>query len=228
MESSAVFTRPKPPRPAALGVLIALGLAVLALTIAVLAHPDPLGPDASWMRWFVEHRGDTATSLAKGISMLGGTAAMTLLAAVAYAVLLWGRRWETAVFVAITGLGAAALVYFGKLLIARPRPPLADRLVIETNHSYPSGHALGSIVVVGVVALLAARVLHGVWRALLLTVAALFVVGVGVSRIYLGVHWPTDVFAGWVFGILWLSLCFTFEPVLAERCRAVLARAARN
>lgn len=218
--------RPKPPRPVLLGVLLVLGSTVLGVTIAVLAHPDPLGPDASWMRWFVQHRGGTATSLAKGISMLGGTAAMTLLASVAYAVSLWRRQWETAIFIAITGLGAAALVYFGKLLIARPRPPLADRLVVQTNHSYPSGHALGSIVVVGMVALLAAALLHGVWRALLLTVAALFVAGVGVSRVYLGVHWPTDVFAGWVFGILWLSVCFTFRPVLAARSRAVLGRGA--
>ncbi|MFF2550237.1 phosphatase PAP2 family protein [Nocardia sp. NPDC058058] len=228
MESPAVSARPNPPRPAVLGILAALGLGMLVLTIAVVAHPDPLGPDASWMRWFVEHRNGTATAFAKGISAVGDTATMTMLGVVTCVLLAWRRHWETAVFVAFTALGSGAIVFFGKLLIGRPRPPLVDRLVVETNHSYPSGHALGSTVVVGVVVALLVPLLHGLWRYLLVTLTVLFVLGVGVSRLYLGVHWPTDVLAGWVFGILWLSLCFTYRPVLAERSRAVLARATRD
>ncbi|WP_194853011.1 phosphatase PAP2 family protein [Nocardia sp. SYP-A9097] len=227
MESSSVPTQPHLPSPGVLGTLAALSLIVLGLTVAVLVHPGPLGPDASMLQWFIDHRNGTATVFAKGISALGDTATMTVLGVVVCAGLAWWRHWETAFFVGFTALGAGALVFFGKLLIARPRPPLIDRMVVETNHSYPSGHALGSTVVVGVVvAAVLLPLLHGIWRSLVLAVTVLFAAGVGVSRLYLGVHWPTDVLAGWIFGALWLSLCFHFRPVIAERAHAVLSKVA--
>lgn len=226
MESPTVPTRPHVPHPIVLGTLLALSAIVALLTFAVQVHPGPLGPDSSLMQWFIDHRNGTATVFAKSVSALGDTATMTMLGVVACAGLAWRRQWETAVFVGFTALGAGALVFFGKLLIGRPRPPLIDRMVVEINHSYPSGHALGSTVVVGVVVAVLLPLLRGLWRTLLVTGTVLFVVGVGVSRLYLGVHWPTDIVAGWIFGLIWLSMCFSFRPVLAEHARSTLSKVA--
>ncbi|WP_067563555.1 phosphatase PAP2 family protein [Nocardia acidivorans] len=217
--------RPRVPHPVLLSTLLTLGAIVVVLTFAVQVHPGPIGPDASLLRWFIDHRSGAATAFAKVISELGGTATMTVLGVAACSALAWRRQWETAVFVGFTALGSGALVFFGKLLIGRPRPPLIDRMVVETNYSYPSGHALGSAVVVGVVvAAVLLPLLRGVWRMLLVAVTVLFLLGVGVSRLYLGVHWPTDIVAGWIFGVLWLGLCFSFRPVLAEHAHAMLTK----
>jgi membrane-associated phospholipid phosphatase len=90
--------------------------------------------------------------------------------------------------------------------------------MIETNPALPSGHALGSIVVLGV---LAAVVVLATRRTLLrvaaVAVAALGVLTIGVSRLYLGVHWLTDVVTGWFLGGAWLAVCVTTLCVLSRR-----------
>jgi membrane-associated phospholipid phosphatase len=97
-----------------------------------------------------------------------------------------------------------------KNLYDRPRPPVGERLAIEGNPSLPSGHALGSVVVIGVLAAVVVLLMRSLaLRVLAVVAAAVLVATIGISRLYLAVHWTTDVLAGWFLGGAWLALCVT-------------------
>ncbi|WP_157390979.1 phosphatase PAP2 family protein [Nocardia terrae] len=196
------------------GVLLTLASAValVVLTCVVAPHNGPVGPDSSWLQWFIDQRTAAWTKLAKAISTAGDTTSVAIYSILACVVLAWRKYWEQAVLIAIAAAGAGALTFFGKLLIARDRPPVIDHLVTETNHSYPSGHALGSTVVAGILVAVALPYWRKSIGILAITIATLFVLAVGLSRLYLGVHWPTDVLAGWLLGSCWLTFCLTLRP----------------
>lgn len=192
------------------GVAAVLFTAQAGLVDAVAdsAGPGPL--DQSVWAWFVEHRGVLATVVMTTVSLVGGTAGMALLAAVGAGVLWWRHHRAEAGIVVIAAVGAGLLSTGFKDLYDRARPPVAQRLTVETNPSLPSGHALGSIVVLGVLAAVAVLVLHRVaTRTAAAAAAAAAIVLIGVSRLYLGVHWATDVATGWLLGGTWLALCVT-------------------
>jgi undecaprenyl-diphosphatase len=178
-----------------------------------------------WL-WFVDHRNAPVTFVMKGVSVVADTPGMAVLAIVAAAVLWRGRRRPEAAVVLAATIGAVLLIDGFKRLYGRVRPPTAEQLMIETNPALPSGHALGSIVVLGV---LAAVVLLATHRTLLrvaaVSVAALGVLTIGVSRLYLGVHWLTDVVTGWFLGGAWLAVCVTTLCVLSRRRSASMIAA---
>ncbi|MGO4617368.1 phosphatase PAP2 family protein [Nocardia sp. 2YAB30] len=176
------------------------------------------GLDRNVTDWATAHRDGVLTPTAVTVSALGGTLTMTALATLVCLGLSWRRRWSEAALIAIAGLGAGLLVRGGKSVIGRARPPVEEHLVTVTNQSYPSGHSLGSFVVVGVVAVvLIPHLRHTALRTLAATLAAIFVAAVGLSRIYLGVHWITDVLGGWCLGALWLLACLTAYRYLTRR-----------
>lgn len=191
-------------------VACVLAVVAVALTWFVLRGDAETAVDVPVMDWVVDHRVDALTPVAKVITHSGGTIAMWSAALLACAVLARRRQWPELTLVAVTGAGSAILIPLLKSVIDRDRPPVADRLVTVTSHSYPSGHSLGSAVVVGVIAAVVIAGLHRPGPRYLVAVAAVAFVGaVGLSRIYLGVHWPTDVLAGWTIGLLWLTIMLT-------------------
>ncbi|MBF6224849.1 phosphatase PAP2 family protein [Nocardia abscessus] len=194
-----------------IGVLTALlVVCAAALTAGVVGDGGPGGIDRDITAWAIAQRNDVLTPIAVVVSLLGGTLAMTALATATCLVLSWRRRWSAAALVALTGLGGGLLVRGGKRLTDRDRPPVEDHLISVSNQAYPSGHGMGSFVVVGIVLVVALPSLHGpLLRASAATAAAVFVAAIGLSRIYLGVHWTTDILGAWCFGALWLILCLT-------------------
>ncbi|MFD6155069.1 phosphatase PAP2 family protein [Nocardia sp. NPDC060256] len=199
-------------------VAAVLAVFVVGLTSNVLGKDGLTAIDGPVSDWAIAHRNGTLTPLAKIISNLGGTVAMTILAVLA--VVAFGARGyrREAVLVAVTGLGAWVLVDGGKNLIGRPRPPIHDHLVVKTNFAYPSGHSLGSIAVIGILAiLLIPRLRHPATHWIAAIAATTFVAAVGLSRIYLGVHWPTDVLGGWSLGALWVILSFSAYRYVNQR-----------
>jgi membrane-associated phospholipid phosphatase len=200
-------------RSTLIGTGVAAGLfALQASVVDAVADPDGISAaDPPVLQWMVEHRSPVATTFFRLVAAAGGTAGMTVLASIAVLILLVRRRVRHAVVVAAAGVGSSLLVTLLKDLYQRPRPPVATRLGPETNYSLPSGHALGSIVVLGAIAAVVVLLARRTWlRVATVAVVALAVVAIGSSRLYLGVHWLTDVLDGWLVGGTWLTLCVTF------------------
>jgi membrane protein DedA with SNARE-associated domain/membrane-associated phospholipid phosphatase len=144
------------------------------------------------------------------VTAFGSTVAMVLLGVVVAALLAWRRLW-TLLWTWIAAVaGSALLNWLLKGLFQRPRPHFAHPLVVETSYSFPSGHAMESFVVYGMLAYLAVLWLRS-WEARMAAVcgAALVVVLIGFSRMYLGVHYFSDVVAGYAAGGVWLSALMT-------------------
>ena len=115
--------------------------------------------------------------------------------------LLAFRRWREATFAAIAFIGSALLNLGSKQLFQRDRPSLWESVSPETTFSFPSGHAMGSMTLAMAVVLLAWPTR---WRWPVLSVAAVFALLVGFSRIYLGVHYPSDILGGWMAAMAWV------------------------
>lgn len=156
----------------------------------------PLGPH--WLKGAV-----------RDVTSLGSATVVFLLAAAVAVYLVLSRRASTGLFVMFAVVGGQALASLLKLLVERPRPEVVPHLAHVSTLSFPSGHATMSAVTYLTLALLAARFLPQ--RAAKIYIVALAVglaLLIGVSRLYLGVHWPTDVMAGWCTGFAWASLCW--------------------
>ncbi|MCD2323080.1 phosphatase PAP2 family protein [Sphingomonas sp. IC-56] len=232
------MTTPKPPetlRPEAAAsrrvpwpVAAATGVALLLLALLWLGRSLADGPGSLDRAIMLAMRvpGNPAQpigpawlpSAVRDITALGSTTVLTLVVATTAIFLLIKHRYRAALLVvAATSLGAW-LVTFIKALVSRARPDLIDRLMAETSHSFPSGHAANSAIVYLTLATLLFPVVSG-WRtrAYLLTVALTLVALIGISRLYLGVHWPSDVAAGWAFGSAWAMLWWRLELKLFQK-----------
>ncbi|HEX2292741.1 MAG TPA: phosphatase PAP2 family protein [Gaiellaceae bacterium] len=190
------------------------GLAVLfagAWLFAVVAEEVVEGnthADTRLADWLHDHAQPWLTEIFEAITVLGNFA--TLLAVVAVAAVLLLRRGERAeaALVVLAFAGAQVITFGLKLGFQRERPFFPDPLATETSYSFPSGHSVVSAAVYGAIGLILARHLS-TRRAQLaaLAGAALLILLIGFSRLYLGVHYLTDVVAGIALGLAWLALC---------------------
>jgi len=144
------------------------------------------------------------------VTAFGSLEAMVILGVVVAAFLARGRRWTLLGTWLAAVAGSAVLDWLLKGLFQRPRPHFAHPLLVETSYSFPSGHAMESFVAYGMLAYLAVLALK-TWEARVAAVcgAALLVVLIGFSRMYLGVHYFSDVIAGYAAGGVWLSALIT-------------------
>jgi undecaprenyl-diphosphatase len=194
--------------------MLLIGAAGWALGIIgqdVVARDDLELVDVPVDRFFIHHREAWLTAVMKVVTTLGSARILLPLAVIAGAV-WWvrSRSLRPGVILLAAYGGAATLSNAVKLLVDRPRPPLAQMLGHFTGSAFPSGHAAQSIAVYGVLAALLAGS-GASWTGKVMSWSAAFVVAgvVGVSRIYLGAHWLTDVLAGWALGALWLFALVT-------------------
>ena len=158
---------------------------------------------------------------------LGGPLGMTLIASAITALMVWRWRSRTPlVLMLIAVTGSLLLTTLGKTNFGRTRPPTSEAVPpFETSPSFPSGHALNSTVIAGVVAYLVFRRLERrLARFLTIGLALLWAVAIGLSRVYLGHHWLTDVMFGWLVGLAWLTVVIVahrlYLSVWAERSRS--------
>ena len=152
------------------------------------------------------------------VTALGSIETIALLALIVATILAKGRRWVyLATWIAAVG-GSVALDRLLKELFARPRPFFEHPLLVESSYSFPSGHAMVSLVVYGMLAYFAVLALES-WRARTAVVfgAVLLVLLIGLSRLYLGVHYFSDVVAGYAAGGLWLSALITATETVRRR-----------
>ena len=180
---------------------------------------DSLQVDDTVTNWVVTHRGEPLTTIMDGLSHLGDTVTLTVLTvvvALGYAI----RRHVPAAVLLAVGAALGTLLMSGlKNIIGRERPPRPDRLLTIESYSFPSGHAMMTMVVFCLLAVTAYQLSPWVrahrW---ILVLAPLLSIVVGITRVYLAVHWTTDVVAGWMFGAIWVVLCvYIFGRVRASR-----------
>ncbi len=189
----------RPGRRAALAA--ALALLVAALTALVLSRSGrPVGPDLALHRWTAAHRSGLLTTLALVVTATGSGPPAYLLAAVAGAL---GRSRAQRVRGAVTAVAALLtgqlLRLAGALAVGRDRPPLADRAGSASGPSFPSGHTTTSALVAVLLCLAVVRLTTpGSRRTAWCAVALGWAAAVGLTRVYLGVHWPSDVLGGWL------------------------------
>jgi undecaprenyl-diphosphatase len=166
---------------------------------------DPIGP-----RWFEE----TVVE----ITALGGFGVLALVTLLAAGYVLVRGKWGAALMLLAATLGGTAISEGLKVGFSRPRPDLVAHAVDVTSMSFPSGHAmLSAVTYLTLGALLARTQPQRRLRAYILGAAVLLTFLIGASRIYLGVHWPTDVLAGWCLGAAWALLCWFAATLLTRR-----------
>lgn len=212
--------------------LLAIGLAVLAFahiaeemgegetgafdTAVMLAmrtgdHHDPIGP--AWFEFAV-----------RDITALGGYAVLTLITLFAVGFLITTKRYADALLLFVSIAGADILSETLKVGFARPRPDLVAHVVEVSSASFPSGHAMVSAATYLTIGALLARVQEKrSVKTYIHATAVLLALMIGLSRVYLGVHWPTDVLAGWCLGAAWSIFCVTAASWFARRNRPTLA-----
>jgi undecaprenyl-diphosphatase len=137
---------------------------------------------------------------------------MTIIAGCATALMVW--RWRSRTPLVLMGIavaGSLTMTVVGKAAVGRARPPRVDAVPpFESSFSFPSGHALNSTVIAGMIAYLVVRRLESrLARVAAIAAAGLWAVSIGLSRVFLGHHWLTDVMFGWVIGLAWLSIVIT-------------------
>jgi undecaprenyl-diphosphatase len=198
----------------------AICLVLAAIIIAVAWSGLSQSADEAIILGFHGRGGEIVAGAMRAATFLGDGWPRSLIAA-AFVIFLLVRRYARAAsYILYTALGIAALnSWVLKAIVQRPRPQLVERLVdVDTSWSLPSGHAANSAAVYGAIALIAATIWwRRTQRRAIWAVAGLLILAVGISRVWLGVHWPSDVLAGWLVGAGWaLGLAALLKPVQAR------------
>lgn len=201
-------------------LVAAAGLAVAVFVFAALAAAVMGGETRAFDAWILtalREPGDLADPIGplwfeevvRDVTALGSTVVLTL-AVTIVALYLWIRDkpQKAAFLVAAVSLGAL-LNRALKLGFARPRPDIVAHGAHVTTESFPSGHSANSAIVYLMLGMMLARVEASyAAKVLIFAVCMSLTLMVGLSRLYLGVHWPTDVLAGWAVGATWVLLCW--------------------
>ncbi len=208
------------------GVLIAISAALaLQIAFAVLAsevlEDETTAFDQTILRAFRDTNGMPVgptwlKSTILNLSALGSVAVVTLIVGLAAIFLMLVKRRREAVLLVACAVGATVTLVVLKILFGRERPTVVSALATEVDLSFPSGHSLIASAVYPTLGLLLARTLSDrQLKVYVLAAAAGLTLMIGFTRIYIGVHYPTDVLGGWMLGLSWAILC----ALISQRLR---------
>jgi membrane-associated phospholipid phosphatase len=188
--------------------LVASGLLFFQLAFAVTIGGPIVSLDGAVAVWLHSHATGFATDVLQAVTQLGGATVLLAVTIVAALVLLLKRRIAHAALMGAALLGGEGLNMALKAAFERPRPSFSEPLATAAGYSFPSGHAMVALTVYGALAFVAATsVKSRRARVLIPVAAAVLVLAVGFSRLYLGVHYVSDVLAAYGAGVAWLMLC---------------------
>lgn len=210
-----------------LGLHLTIGLVVSIAALWLFGgvtedvlHHDPLTQlDLNIVTWFRAHSTLTLDHIGVAVSLLGSPVAMALLAVIVAIVLTARRRWIVLSGWVAVFAGGGVLDWGLKRVVQRPRPSGASAFLNGESFSFPSGHAMGSLFGYGMLAYLLMRF----WaktdrrRLTILIIATMLIMSIGLSRLYLGVHYFSDVVAGYAAGLVWLATCISGVEVTLGR-----------
>jgi membrane-associated phospholipid phosphatase len=171
--------------------------------------------DVEFARWLHEHSSPRLVNVFEVVTLAGNVAVLAAITLAAMVFLLRRRALDEAVLVGVVALGIETVNAALKLVFHRPRPELS--FVHLDTYSFPSGHAAGSAAVYGVLAYVVARRVFGLRRIAVVAGAVVLVGAVGMSRLYLGAHYLSDVLAGLALGATWLSAWLLVAQLYADR-----------
>ncbi|MWJ18047.1 PAP2 family protein [Clavibacter michiganensis subsp. michiganensis] len=196
------------------GLVLAFGLAAIAAQVYdnVTDADGVAGLDRPLLAFMIGIRTPWLNEAATAYTDVAGVVIMPIIAVVTMLFLAVRRRsWTPIILVLAAGGGSLLLTIAGKDIIDRARPDLADAVPpYETSPSFPSGHTLNAVAIAGILAyLLLLRQHRRVTRVLSIAVAVVFAVTIGISRVYLGHHWFTDVLAAFFLSGAWLAVVIT-------------------
>ena len=170
--------------------------------------------DQPILEWLHAQQSPALDQLALGFTRAGGPIVMSVLGLGIVGWLWWRQQTTAAWFFGLSVGGAMVLNVLAKLLFGRARPALWESIAPAKFYSFPSGHAMGSAALAAALAFLVWRTR---WRWPVIGLGTLFALGVGLSRNYLGVHYPSDVLAGWFCSVGWVAaLHVFFSPDLTQ------------
>ena len=188
-------------------LVLTAGAWVFGVTAEELAEGDT-HVDTRFADWLHEHASSGWTEFFEAVTFLGNVPTLAAVTFVAAILLSRMRRTAELQLLLLAAIGVQILTLGLKLGFERERPFFADPLATESSYSFPSGHASVSLAVYGTLGYIAAR--HASTRRAQLAslgAAAVLVLLIGFSRLYLGVHFLSDVIAGFSIGIAWVALC---------------------
>ncbi|MEW5014241.1 phosphatase PAP2 family protein [Clavibacter michiganensis subsp. michiganensis] len=196
------------------GLVLAFGLAAIAAQVYdnVTDADGVAGLDRPLLAFMIGIRTPWLNDAATAYTDVAGVVIMPIIAVVTMLFLAIRRRsWTPIILVLAAGGGSLLLTIAGKDIVGRARPDLADAVPpYETSPSFPSGHTLNAVAIAGILAyLLLLRQHRRVTRVLSIAVAVVFAVTIGISRVYLGHHWFTDVLAAFFLSGAWLAVVIT-------------------
>ena len=175
--------------------------------------------DRDLLYFMYHHRSHAATVAATFLAHMGSPPVIVGLAALAALLgLVWKKVRGAAWTLPIAVIGAGIIIQGVKMLVHRPRPSFFAPILHEAGFSFPSGHSLIAMVIYGLLGYFALHLFKNkAARLIVRIVTVLIVFSIGVSRVYVGVHYPTDVLAGWTAGVPWLLTCLVLHEALARR-----------
>ncbi|MBW4591852.1 MAG: phosphatase PAP2 family protein [Brasilonema angustatum HA4187-MV1] len=183
-------------------------LFVLANLAEEVLEREAFAFDTTFLLWLHQFANPTLDNLMLFLTNIGNPRTVVTVAVVTVLLLWWRHYREEAKVFVLACLGAFILNTELKLFFSKPRPELWHQLISEKSFSFPSGHALGSMVLYGFIAYLLA-IHYPKLSRVIYCLAIILIAAIGISRLYLGVHWPTDIIAGYGVGFLWLMTCIT-------------------
>ncbi len=184
-------------------ILFCIPVFLFAFIADEVLEGDTLPYDDKILLGIYHHASTSLNHVIVTLTQFGGVGFVLGIAMAVVGVLIWREKWQSATQVAAGVLGAGALNLLLKLTFERDRPNLWEHIVTETTYSFPSGHAmLSSALAFSLVAIL----WHTKWRWTAISIGSIYILVIGFTRLYLGVHYPTDVFAGWLVSFAWVIL----------------------
>ena len=194
------------------GIALLLNWAVEEIYESVKAADGLSSLDEPVLALAISLRTPQNVAVAQFITNLGGPIGLSVITVVIVVVMTVRWRSRTPLLLlAIGTAGSLLMTAVGKELVGRARPPVADAVLpYETSAAFPSGHALNNTVVACLVAyLLLLHLASLLWRIVSMALAVLWFVTIGLTRVFLGYHWLTDVIAGWLLGLAWMAMVIT-------------------
>lgn len=198
----------------ALKITVPLALVIIGLLIFFefadgLVENELHEFDSSIITIIDQAESDAMTNVAIFITNMGDAVTLTVLTVLLCAYLLFTRRYALAVFAASANLFGGGVNRLLKAFFERERPSIKV-LIEQGGFSFPSGHAMGSMIMYGSLAIIIVLLVDRLAVSMAFSIlVAVIILLIGLSRVYLGVHFPSDIFAGFAAGAAWLTICFS-------------------